>query len=349
MVLVLVLTTVTLCCGEFQKPRCGDCWCIWYGEEDTCPDSTGISDTFPESYAVYDTLELMNPTASYLQLRTADGEECYPFANTLGQVEGYAKSTLPQCAIPGVNDTSTPDAAVCAYKFEQGVECSGRNYEILNYESTQAAEEDGAVVTHTGACGVCSNAKDLWARMRTIDDFETETLICATLYIVQPDSDEEKFNALIQCAIKAGLSSECALLFAHLGAATVGTCRDACTSNTEAGSTQTNGPPPTCSITPCLECTTSWNMYFGDMAGRTMERSGITENTAKSCSVFSRLDHDPCVGASDTVDQVTPTTSTGSSTSTNSTAGSFATTTTGHSTTWVLLPMGVALSVLLLL
>lgn len=149
-VLVLVLTTVTLCCGEFQKPRCGDCWCIWYGEEDTCPDSTGISDTFPESYAVYDTLELMNPTASYLQLRTADGEECYPFANTLVQVEGYAKSTLPQCAIPGVNDTSTPDAAVCAYKFEQGVECSGRNYEILNYESTQAAEEDGAVVTHTG-------------------------------------------------------------------------------------------------------------------------------------------------------------------------------------------------------
>lgn len=194
---------------------------------------------------------------------------------------------------------------------------------------------------------MCSNAKDLWARMRTIDEFETKTLICATLYIIQPDSDQVKFDSLVQCAIKAGLSSECALLFAHLGAATVGTCRDACESNTATGSTQTNGPPPTCSLTPCLNCTSSWNMYFEDMAGRSMERSGITENTAKSCSAFARITHDPCIGASDTIDQVTLPPEQ-SSTSSSSSTGTF-TTTTGHFTTWMILSMGLAFSLQALL
>lgn len=356
LILVLILTTATrLCWGDSLKPRCGDCWCITYGEEldtgsgsnESCPDATGISDTFPERLAVYDTFELINPDAPYLQLRTSEGGECYPFADTLGEVEGYAKSILPQCAIPGLftNQTSSlplSETMVCAYKFEQGVECSGRKYEILNYDSAQTAENDGAVVTHTGACGVCSNAKDLWARMRTIDTFDTETLICATLYIVQPDSDDEKFDSLVQCAIKAGLSPECALLFAHLGAATVGSCRDDCESNTATGSTQTNGPPPTCSITPCLECTRSWNMYFDDMAGRSMERSGITENTAKRCSVFSRIVHDPCLGASNTLDQVTPTTTT-TGTSSNEETGTGSNAASSTTTTWVvLLAIGVA-------
>ena len=157
MVLVLI-STATLCRGEDLKPRCGDCWCIWYDDGlDSCPNSTGISDTFPATLAVYDTLELKNPDASYLRLRTPDGQECYPFANTLGEVDGYARSTLPQCAIPGftVNGNETTAVAsmteaVCAYKFQQDVECKGRQYEILTYNSTQEAEDDGAVVTHTG-------------------------------------------------------------------------------------------------------------------------------------------------------------------------------------------------------
>lgn len=200
------------------------------------------------------------------------------------------------------------------------------------------------------ACGVCSNAKDLWARMRTIDDFQTETLICATLYLVQPDSSEEKFDSLVQCAIKAGLSSECALLFAHLGAATVATCRDACQSNTDTGSTTTNGPPPTCALTPCLECPSSWNMYFNDMAGRSMERSGITENTAKPCSVFSRIEHDPCIGASDTVDQLKLNdTSSNTTAETNKSGSSTSRTMNGPFTSGMTLSIGVAVGLQLLL
>lgn len=142
---LVAIAVIGVSLADTLKPRCGDCWCIPYGEFNECPNSTGISDTFPESFSVYDTFELVNANASYLQLRTPEGNECYPFADTLGELNGYPKSSLPQCAIP----EQTFDT-VCAYKFENGVECSGRKYEILTYDSAQAAQEDGAVVTHTG-------------------------------------------------------------------------------------------------------------------------------------------------------------------------------------------------------
>lgn len=146
-VLLMVLLLVAVATAEelVLRPRCGDCWCITYGEANECPDGTGISDTFPESFAIYDTFELLNADAPYLYLRTLEGEDCYPFANTLGTLNGYPRSSLPQCAIP----PQTFDT-VCAYKFENDVECSGRGYEVLTYDSASAAEADGAIVTHSG-------------------------------------------------------------------------------------------------------------------------------------------------------------------------------------------------------
>lgn len=149
--------------------------------------------------------------------------------------------------------------------------------------------------------------------MKNIDDFETETLICATIFILSPDSDEERFDGLVECAIKAGLSPECALLYAHLGAATAGDCSGACQANALSGSTETNEAEPACELTSCFECPTLWNMFFDEMAGRTMERSGITENTAKRCSSFSRMEHNPCIGALNTADQADESSKTGSS------------------------------------
>lgn len=129
------------------KPRCGDCWCIFDGESDECPSNqTGIADTFPAAeYQIYETFTLTNPAASYLQLRTADRGECYPFADTLGPLEGYPKSNLPMCAIP----ESTSDT-VCAYLYEEETGCANRNYQVLTYDSAAEAEAAGAAVTHMG-------------------------------------------------------------------------------------------------------------------------------------------------------------------------------------------------------
>jgi hypothetical protein len=100
-----------------------------------------------------------------------------------------------------------------------------------------------------------------------------------------------------------------------------------------------------------LECPSSWNMYFNDMAGRSMERSGITENTAKPCSVFSRIEHDPCIGASDTVDQVKLGNDTSSNTATETTksGSSSSRTTAGPFTRWMTFSLGVAVGLQLVL
>jgi hypothetical protein len=143
------------------------------------------------------------------------------------------------------------------------------------------------------ACGVCSSSYDLWARMASIDDFETDTLICGVIYLLNPDKDA-RFDSLVSCAQNAGLGAECALLWAHYGAVVVSECSASCNAGTGA---ETNGSPPQCELTACPACSTAWSEKFSKMSGRTLEGSGISEGTSKSCASFARIDHDPCVGA----------------------------------------------------
>ena len=55
---------------------------------------------------------------------------------------------------PAPPEVVDPDA-VCAYKYEDE-DCT--EYYMLDYPSREAAEADGAHVTHFGNCGVCSTA-----------------------------------------------------------------------------------------------------------------------------------------------------------------------------------------------
>jgi hypothetical protein len=127
------------------KDQCGDCWCIYDGELAACPaDPTGIVDSFDDSNVILRTFELTNDP-DFLKLQTADGQECYPFADSVGPINRYPKSNLPQCAMP----VST-DETVCAYLYGAEETCSGRSYQVLTYDSAAAAAavEAGAVVTH---------------------------------------------------------------------------------------------------------------------------------------------------------------------------------------------------------
>jgi len=152
-------------------------------------------------------------------------------------------------------------------------------------------------VTHVGPCGVCSDAHDLWARMASIDDFEVDTLICGVSYLLNPDKDN-RFDELVSCAMEeAGLGPQCALLWAHYGATLLDQCSTECNAGTSQG---TNGPAPECALADCPACpvSASWNANFRSLGGRTMEGSGISDGTAKSCSRFVRIEHDPCAGTS---------------------------------------------------
>jgi hypothetical protein len=126
--------------------RCGDCWCIYDGESDACPtDTTGIVDSFDNSNVILGTFQLTNDP-DFLKLQTADGLNCYPFADSVGAIDRYPKSNDPQCAKP-----ASTDETVCAYLYDSEVTtCSGRSYQVLTYDSEAAAVEAGAVVTHQG-------------------------------------------------------------------------------------------------------------------------------------------------------------------------------------------------------
>jgi hypothetical protein len=267
-----------------------------------CPtDQTGILDTFPpDPYQLYESFQLTNSDAPYLTLQSADGGDCYPFADTLAPMDGYPGSSLPQCVLP----ENTANSTVCAFLYEPDTECQNRKYQVLTYDSPEAAELAGAVVTHVGACGVCSDAANLWGRMASIDDFETDTLICGVTYLLNQDK-EKRFGELVECAMEAGLAPQCALLWGHYGATLLVQCSSACNTGTTAN---TNGPAPECELAECPACPKAWDGNMRLLSGRSIEGSGLSDGTAKSCSRFFQIDNDPCVGAAAGSEASSPTT-----------------------------------------
>lgn len=128
------------------KARCGDCWCA-PGTGGTCPtDETGIVDGFDLTVeSVLSTFVLTN-SPSFLELQAADGSPCYPFINSVGPLDNIPQTQLPACEAPTSTDTS-----VCAFKYNpDDTTCANREYEVLTYDSEDAAVADGAAVTHTG-------------------------------------------------------------------------------------------------------------------------------------------------------------------------------------------------------
>jgi hypothetical protein len=125
--------------GELMD-RCGDCWCIHDGSG--CPtDTTGIVDSFSNDDVIMRTFQLTNEIP---KLETADGQDCFPYVDSVGPIDRYPKSNDPQCAKPAYTDET-----VCAYLYEEDTEiCLGRNYQAITYDSEAAAEAAGTVITH---------------------------------------------------------------------------------------------------------------------------------------------------------------------------------------------------------
>lgn len=107
---------------------CADCWCATNGRMD-CPQR-------PTNYTTDFANQLLSqkPLNSYTMA-------CNPYKEE-------------NCMQPPPPDVYDPDA-VCAYKFADD-DCD--EYSMLNYPSREAAEADGAFVTHFGNCGACSSA-----------------------------------------------------------------------------------------------------------------------------------------------------------------------------------------------
>ena len=90
-----------------------------------------------------------------------------------------------------------PDEAVCAVQYAD----DRIHYVIATFDSEDAAEESGFIVTHKGHCGTCSTLQDL-ATYLYHPDLTTPVRRCSALVWFKPWS--------IRCLEGLGFTSECA-------------------------------------------------------------------------------------------------------------------------------------------
>jgi hypothetical protein len=290
----LALSLLLLCLGGLSIaqdfiPRCGDCWCITETNED-CPDyGEGIYDDFSDT--MIETFDSFTLISDPILLQTEDGNaNCYPFAEAVGPIDGYPESNNPQCERPVDNSGES----VCTIQYTTAADsaesCLGRRYALFTYPSQEEADSLGAITTHRGPCGVCSNLGDLAMRMKFSDSFESNTVACSASYVINKD-----FERLVGCFENTdnfGLSRQCAQLWAHYVATNANLCAAQCFDTSEL-----NGPPPECELLDCLQCSNStFQGDFDTISGRTLTNSGITQRIARACSDFVRVNHDPCQG-----------------------------------------------------
>ena len=119
-----------------EYPECGDCWCVpSHNGSGLCPlwePKTEFSSSVIQAY------KGQIPKQIYTL-------NCNPYN------DANCTTTPPQVMLDN-------DSAVCAYKYESE---SCETYSMVTYANRLEALENGAVVTHTGSCGVCSTTQDL--------------------------------------------------------------------------------------------------------------------------------------------------------------------------------------------
>jgi hypothetical protein len=243
---------------------CGDCWCVPQGgtTSGTCPtDTTGIWPSFPDSYPTL-LSTFTESSATPISLQASDGSSnCFPFANSIGQLN-YDASKFPACVLSTASGSTTSTDPVCAYKFAAAASdtsnCPNRQYELTTYDGADAASADGAMMIHSGACGVCSTAQDLSARMSTVDTLQSKSITCATQFAFGGT-----FEDLVSCYETVGFTTQCATLWAHFAASNAELCAGSC-----AGQTGTlSGDPPFCELGSCLSCSEDFEADFNALAG----------------------------------------------------------------------------------
>eukprot|EP00521_Asterionellopsis_glacialis_P007684 CAMPEP_0195288104 /NCGR_PEP_ID=MMETSP0707-20130614/4903_1 /TAXON_ID=33640 /ORGANISM="Asterionellopsis glacialis, Strain CCMP134" /LENGTH=372 /DNA_ID=CAMNT_0040347929 /DNA_START=75 /DNA_END=1193 /DNA_ORIENTATION=- len=300
---VVGLSFTTVASERTFIPQCDGCWCT-AGEGNSCPEFVeGIDDWVSVRAGVSEVYASFKLVGESFVAKSENGGDCYPYKQSgIEPKDEYPESSLPQCKLP----TPDTDETVCAFKFKTPVpqgttkpqSCTGREYEVITYESAAMAEEECAVVTHKGPCGVCSSARDL-AVMLDYEDLPTDLSACAAVYFLAGTSNifDTRFTGLQECIEDLGFTTECAFAWAHQGAANVHFCFDECSSfGFSGGQGATNGPPPACELADCFLCPLDlgFQQLFDKFIGRHFSASGIVQDMARPCNEYYAASHDPC-------------------------------------------------------
>lgn len=268
---------------------CGDCWCIPDSGE-SCPARTTA---FPQIYP-----ETMVSDFQAKQLYDSEGnlvesgnlfsyeDDCNPFEGVSGKTnwEPYNGCSLSPPQV--FEDTNAPgyDEAVCAFKypyFGQDGDCSKYTYQT--YATAEEAKADGAFITHSTQCGVCSNAQDLSVYIN-LPDLTDPGKSCGII-------TSQNFTAGVECYMALGFTESCAKVWAYDSAHDRQVCATKCL-NIWA---PPYGPAPQCALSKCVECDDQKSgPTFNAYSGRTRRNSGIWSGLARSCSSIVNIQQNTC-------------------------------------------------------
>jgi len=245
---------------------CDGCFCV--PGNDPCPVERMPETNFTELVALFKSIEHTNPF-------TYD-KNCNPHDNST-------------CTTEPPQELRGEEGAVCAFRYEydESIEDSCPvSYSHESVASKEEAEAQGLVVTHYGACGVCSSAQDLAIFMDN-PDLTAEGTECGIAYILKG------FDSAVECYQNVGFSLPCAILWTYDSANTQKKCSDTCITKP---SRPNNGDPPSCPLDVCLECNEIENgPVFAGLGGRTRRNSGLLSMIVRPCSQLLELSHpDPC-------------------------------------------------------
>jgi hypothetical protein len=118
---------------------------------------------------------------------------------------------------------------------------------------------------HSGACGVCSNAGDLAARMATISTLQSQSITCGFDYVL-----DSSFDGLVSCYTDIGFSTPCATLYAHYTATNFNLCgkQGVCFPDQATNElTMNNFSQPGCPFNACYNCSVSFGAVFDKLSG----------------------------------------------------------------------------------
>jgi hypothetical protein len=153
-----------------------------------------------------------------------------------------------------------PEEAVCAVKYAEDM----IHYVIATFDSEEAAEESGFIVTHKGHCGTCSTLQDL-ATYLYHRDLTTPVRKCSALVWFKPWT--------INCLEGLGFTSECAQTWYYNAQNTAKECFRPCIDAWLKDDPLNN---PDGSLNDCLACDEEQSgPVFKYVAGRTRRNSGI--------------------------------------------------------------------------
>jgi len=143
---------------EVEYALCGDCPCI-HGDDEPCPTDDKLPPTVPTDFPP----ELIGFLRS-LEVTNAYDLDCDPYSSEDCE-------TVPQQTLVDLDET-----AVCGVIYEETEEECPQKYSLMSYASQEDLEaDDNAVLTHYGACGVCSTLQDLAVYIEYIDQVAKAT------------------------------------------------------------------------------------------------------------------------------------------------------------------------------